>query len=567
MLDRCLVYSPVPYAQFRTGQLKRVSKEEFDPAPASTADFRLIRLMIGTRTGTRRTANKHAQSILGYALFATMVLHAVLLLLLRAHPIVASRLATAAAPLLAAFCGLWRAKNVPPREELPWRMLSASMMLWAVGQTIEALIGRSPSALNFIVDGADFFNLIAAFPMLLTLSNTRRTESIQSVIYLDSAQTVLAAVLAWVLLYRMSLTTAAAATAMATVYLAECALLAVSVVVRLATWSTLEERRRIYLLFKGVWLFVPIHTGMNYASSHWDLHAGTVFDLLWSVPFVYAGWQALHMPMTELPEEPHEEPSRGRLLIEGFCPLLMMAAVFALAAAITTQHPVLGLSAVCVLLLIQTMHAGVVQLNYVTAQGLLLKRERELQSANINLEQLSMIDPLTGIPNRRRFDDAFNKAWRRGMRRRKPLALLIIDLDFFKGINDVYGHTYGDECLVSVARVLGKQAARPDDLLARYGGDEFVLLLPDTNTGGAKGVAERMHEAIRLLAAENSASPFCGLLTVTIGIGIGEPEIGADPIALIDVADQALYQAKQMGRNRSCTQSAAQNTSMSHRWN
>jgi PleD family two-component response regulator len=76
-----------------------------------------------------------------------------------------------------------------------------------------------------------------------------------------------------------------------------------------------------------------------------------------------------------------------------------------------------------------------------------------------------------------------------------------------------------------------------------------------------------MHDAIRLLAAENSASPFCGLLTVTIGIGIGEPEIGADPIALIDVADQALYQAKQMGRNRSCTQSAAQNTSMSHRWN
>jgi diguanylate cyclase (GGDEF)-like protein len=359
--------------------------------------------------------------------------------------------------------------------------------------------------------------------MLLTLSNTRRTESIQSVIYLDSAQTVLAAVLAWVLLYRMSLTTASAATAMATVYLAECALLAVSVVVRLATWSTLEERRRIYLLFKGVWLFVPIHIGMNYASSHWDLHAGTVFDLLWSVPFVYAGWQALHMPMTELPEEPHEEPSRGRLLIEGFCPLLMMAAVFALAAAITTQHPVLGLSAVFVLLLIQTMHAGVVQLNHVTAQGLLLKRERELQSANINLEQLSMIDPLTGIPNRRRFDDAFNKAWRRGMRRRKPLALLIIDLDFFKGINDVYGHTYGDECLVSVARVLGKQAARPDDLLARYGGDEFVLLLPDTNTGGAKGVAERMHDAIRLLAAENSASPFCGLLTVTIGIGIGEP--------------------------------------------
>jgi diguanylate cyclase (GGDEF)-like protein len=521
--------------------------------------------MIGASPKTRRTAKTHAQSVLGYALFAMLLLHGMLLFLLRSHPIVASRLATSAAPLLAAICGLWRAKNVSDRERLPWQMLSASMMLWATGQAVEALIGRSPAALNFTVDGADFFNLIAAFPMLLTLSNTRRTESIQSVIYLDSAQTVLAAVLAWVLLYRMSLTASAAATVMANVYLAECALLAVSAVIRLATWSTLEERRRIHLLFRGVWLFVPIHVGMNYASGHWNLHAGTVFDLLWSVPFIYGGWQALHLPTTEIPEAPHEEPGRGRLLIESFCPLLIMAAVFALAASIINQHPVLGLSAVFVLLLIQTMHAGVVQLNYVTAQGLLLKRERELENANTNLEQLSMLDPLTGIPNRRRFDAALDAVWRRGLRRRRPVALLIIDLDFFKGINDVYGHTYGDECLVSVARVLRQQATRPDDLLARYGGDEFILLLPDTDERGALRVAERMHDAIRLLATENSASPFGGLLTVTIGIGAGEPEIGTDPVSLIEVADQALYHAKQMGRNRTCTQSSAQNASMNAR--
>lgn len=108
--------------------------------------------MIGARTGTRRTANQHAQSILGYALFAMLLLHAVLLLPSGSHPVVASRLATSAAPLLAAFCGLWRAKNVAPREELPWRMLSASMVLWAVGQAVEALIGRShpPSTLRWM---------------------------------------------------------------------------------------------------------------------------------------------------------------------------------------------------------------------------------------------------------------------------------------------------------------------------------------------------------------------------------------------------------------------------------
>jgi diguanylate cyclase (GGDEF)-like protein len=492
------------------------------------------------------------QSILACALFALLMVHEGLLFALRSDLTLVSRLATAGAPLLAALCGLWRAQRVPLRERLPWRLVSASMTLWAVGQAVEALIGRSDAALNFTPDSADFFNLIAAFPMLLALSNTRRTESIRTVFYLDSAQTALAVALTYLLLYRTSLTAGTAHTAMASIYITECALLAASAVLRLATWSTLEERRRIHLLCKGVWLFLPIHLGMNYASGHWNLHAGTMFDLLWSVPFVYGGWQVLYLPMTELPEGSQKEARRGRLLIESICPMLIMAAIFALAASITVQHPVLGLSAIFVLLLIQGLHAGMVQLNYVTVQSLLLKREQDLEYANANLERLSMLDPLTGIPNRRRFDAAFEEAWRRDLRRGKPLALLIIDLDFFKGINDLHGHTYGDECLLSVARALGEQAKRPDDLLARYGGDEFVLLLPDTDASGAMKVARRMHQAIRRLAAENNASPFDGLLTVTIGVGIGEAQIGSDAVALIDVADQALYQAKQMGRNTTC---------------
>jgi diguanylate cyclase (GGDEF)-like protein len=432
------------------------------------------------------------------------------------------------------------------------------MALWAVGQAVEAIIGRSSSALNFTPDAADFFNLVAAFPMLLTLSNTRRTESVRSVFFLDSAQAVLAAVLTYALLNRTSLTPTRAATAMANIYIAECALLAVAAIFRLTSWSTLEERRRIHLLFQGVWIFLPIHLAMNYGSTHFNLHAGTIFDLLWSVPFIYAGWQTLHLPMIEFAGTANKDRSRGRLFIEGLCPFLVMSGVLALAASVTLQHPVLGFSAVFVLLLIQSLHAGVVQLNYVTVQDLLLKREQELQRSNFNLEQLSMLDPLTGIPNRRRFDAAFDEAWRRDLRRQQSIALLIIDLDFFKGVNDLHGHTYGDECLVSVARVLRQQAGRPDDLLARYGGDEFVLLLPDTDTGGASKVAARMHHAISLLAAPNSASPFDGLLTVTIGIGVGEADKSTDPAALIEIADQALYQAKQTGRNTTCTLGFAQ---------
>jgi diguanylate cyclase (GGDEF)-like protein len=515
--------------------------------------------MITSITRTPQTKSEYTQSLLAYALFSIVVFHTVLVLVLKAHLIPASRLATAAAPLLAALCGLWRAQNVPPRERIPWRLLSASMALWAVGQAVEALIGRSASALNFTADASDLFNLIAALPMLLALSNTRRTESIRSVFYLDCAQTLLAASLIYVLLYRTSLTASSAATAMATIYLTECALLAVSAVLRLASWASLEERQRIHLLCKGVWLFLPIHLWMNYASSHWSLPAGTIFDLLWSIPFVYAGWQVLYLPMNETPEEPHKEPGRGRLLVESLCPGIIMVGVLALAASIIAQHPVLGMSAIFTLLLIQSLHAGVVQLNYVTTQRLLLKSDLELRNANINLEHLSMLDPLTGIPNRRRFDAAFDDAWRRGIRSRKPLALLIIDLDFFKGINDLHGHTYGDECLIAVARALEQQAERPDDLLARYGGDEFALLLPDADADGATQLAERMHHAIHLLAAQNGASPFGGLVTITIGIGVCAPAMGMDPISLIEMADQALYQAKQQGRNRSCAQRLTQN--------
>lgn len=509
--------------------------------------------MVEAATGMRRTGRPEIQLLLGFALFTILALHAVLLLL--PHPIVASRLATAAAPLLAAFCGLWRAQKVPLRERLPWRLLSASLLLWATGQAVEALIGQSSSALNLGVDASDFFNVIAALPMLLALSNTRRTESIHNVFYLDSAQTALAAILTYLLLYQTALTSKAAATAMATIYITETALLAVSAVLRLATWATVEERRRIYLVGKAVWIFLPINLGMNYASSHWNLRAGTIFDLLWSVPFVYAGWQALHLATTEPLKAQHQDPSTGRLLIEGICPLLLMASIFALAASVTAVHPVVGLSAIFLLLVIQSLHAGVVQLNYVTVQRLLLVRERELEEANIAMERLSMLDPLTGIANRRRLDAAFDEAWRRAIRLRTPVALLIIDVDFFKGINDLHGHTYGDECLVSVAGALLLQAGRPDDLLARFGGDEFALLLPDTDAQGAMKVAKQMHAAIHRLHVVNGASRFDGLLTVTIGIGVGDAELGTDPTALFEVADRALYQAKEMGRNRNCVQS------------
>jgi diguanylate cyclase (GGDEF)-like protein len=166
---------------------------------------------------------------------------------------------------------------------------------------------------------------------------------------------------------------------------------------------------------------------------------------------------------------------------------------------------------------------------------------------------MSLEDPLTGISNRRRFVMALEQSWRRGARKRQPIALLMIDVDFFKGVNDSHGHTYGDECLVAIAKIMRLHARRPDDIVARLGGEEFVLLLPDTDAAGAQTVAMLVQEAIRALGVINQVSPFDKKLTVSIGIGtVSQPNAGVDPTVLVDCADQALYDAKHTGRNCTC---------------
>jgi diguanylate cyclase (GGDEF)-like protein len=177
-----------------------------------------------------------------------------------------------------------------------------------------------------------------------------------------------------------------------------------------------------------------------------------------------------------------------------------------------------------------------------------------LEEANARLRQMSEEDPLTGIANRRRFEEALGRSWRRGARREQPMALLMLDIDFFKGVNDHHGHSYGDECLVAIARLMREHARRPDDIVARLGGEEFVLLLPDTESRGAASIARRMQESVEALGVTNKASPFDQKLTVSIGVGsVNQPRSGVDPTMLVDCADQALYDAKHQGRNRTCT--------------
>ncbi len=182
----------------------------------------------------------------------------------------------------------------------------------------------------------------------------------------------------------------------------------------------------------------------------------------------------------------------------------------------------------------------------------LRRTQSELQAAAARLEELSLQDELTGVANRRRLDAAMEAEWSRAQRRQRPLALILLDLDHFKRINDSRGHLAGDEGLRMVARSLAALIQRRGDLLARYGGDEFAVLLPETDLQGARQVAERLRERLESLALPDDV-PLEGRFTASFGVTAVTPLTGQRPEVLIDAADRALYRAKLEGRNRVLT--------------
>ncbi len=175
-----------------------------------------------------------------------------------------------------------------------------------------------------------------------------------------------------------------------------------------------------------------------------------------------------------------------------------------------------------------------------------------LAAANARLEELSLRDELTGIANRRHLQQVLDAEWDRARRLGRPVAFILLDLDFFKLLNDTRGHREGDLCLQSVAGHLDKTLGRSGDLVARYGGEELAVLLPDTDLAGARELAERLRAGIERLAIPHAAAPL-GHLTASFGVASMVPADGQRPEVLVEAADRALYRAKTEGKNRVCS--------------
>jgi len=186
-------------------------------------------------------------------------------------------------------------------------------------------------------------------------------------------------------------------------------------------------------------------------------------------------------------------------------------------------------------------------------QGLVDARTRQLKEANDVLVTLSYVDALTGVANRRRFEERLETEWKRAQRAGTAVGLVMIDIDHFKAYNDRRGHQQGDECLRMVATALADALPRSGDSVSRYGGEEFAVILPSTDLAGTRGVAESLRARVEGLQLPGAAPATAAWVTISCGAASVVPSVDAALLDLTRRADEALYRAKSAGRNRVAT--------------
>jgi len=182
----------------------------------------------------------------------------------------------------------------------------------------------------------------------------------------------------------------------------------------------------------------------------------------------------------------------------------------------------------------------------------LMKTKQKLEKANKKLARISSRDQLTGLYNRRKFEEVIKREWRNAIREVNPISIVMIDIDYFKKFNDNYGHLAGDNCLQKLSQTMEQTLKRPRDFLARYGGEEFIAILPNTDGSGAQHIAELLRKNVFDLKIPHNKSPVTNYVTISLGVAsTDEPEFYVFE-EIMDKADQVLYQAKDSGRNRHC---------------
>lgn len=484
-----------------------------------------------------------------FVLFAVLYLglQAICIVLFPAHAMRVSYPFMIVAPWLAlGVCWqIGRARAV--RTRLLWTLLSAALAIWAVGMLFAAWEDLSQHNTLTGADFSDFLFFVYGMPVLLAISSPTEGERISLFIWFDALQVLMTAFLAYVAIFSV-LPFAHRSSASLSVprllvtYNVESFALAGAATLRLLAYTNDGEERRFYQVLCGyLWIYASFAALYNHITVATNEQTG-LYDLLTTLPFVFLalGTVYLFRRSDETLQSFRRKPLT--LFIDNASPIFFTVALLALGAALVRERFYIGMSGIVVALAVYGIRATLLQSRYMQAQ-------HELQAARDKMEAMSLTDSLTGIANRRSFDRSLEIEWRRAVRRKTPLSLLMIDVDYFKRLNDRYGHPYGDDCLVQIAQALQSALPRTADLLARYGGEEFAVILSATDAPGAAIVAQRMREVVLALDLKNET--LIGS-SVTISIGVAAYRFPNEGTAatILHAADGALYLAKRNGRDR-----------------
>ncbi|MEE4454096.1 GGDEF domain-containing protein [Novosphingobium resinovorum] len=442
-----------------------------------------------------------------------------------------------AAPVLAAFACLWRAWKDGPEGWLPTGL---AMLLWAGGMASTMI-----ATLFFGIIHEDQLSMLLyvlyGVPLIFALASPE--DEHWRVRLVDAALAAALGYLYYIHVDKLMPDTGAPSHEMA-------ALLRMFDIENLyvALFAFMRFRARTGQrapFFRAITVYAVAYLLCAGYINHFQSAAayGGWTDLLIDLPFALLAWHALGAGYRQGLGPAANAQALARIVRAGG-PLLIPASLLTVSALLVSYDPVIAISG-CI----------AASLGYGLRTMLVQLRNFEEQD---ELARLSHVDALTGIANRRRFDEVLAREWARRRQSTGQLALLMVDIDHFKQLNDQFGHAVGDERLRSVAVVLAACARRDSDLVARYGGEEFAAILTGIEPQDAAVIAERMRASVEALALPSGAEPGAGAAVVTISIGLACAQVADGEVAaLVAAADTALYDAKRGGRNRVARRHAA----------
>lgn len=457
----------------------------------------------------------------------------------------AAFVAMVAAPLLAALALAWRARGESAPARGGWRAMALAMALWALGAFgnfwYEVIDGQQSAMYR---DAMLAFNL-AVVPLAYLLASDWRRSGHPMVRAIDAGLALTLGVGFFLFTLEMpsesplGTVEETGVVAMAWLHDAQNVFLFAGALVRWHAAEDVSERS----LFRALWSYEALYMAIAFANNHWlalDPSFGAQAGSVVTVSFAVLAWRALAAPSLA-DAAPRPSPALVRA-VRSARPVLLGGAVLILSLFLIRIDYAWGTAGVLIAVIGYGVRNTLAEVRYIEHGEILQREHTELRS-------IAWTDALTGVANRRALEHALGAAARHEQQGQHPVAVLMVDLDHFKLLNDRYGHLAGDACLRAVAAAMRRALARPGDVLARYGGEEFIALLHEADAAGACVVGERLRAAVEALGIEHAASPF-GVVTVSVGVAGAVLNDDASADALVHAADRALYKAKCDGRNR-----------------